>query len=128
MVNLSCISADFLPLKVILKVFGHLQDELFWEICRIGRNLGGRFTDKYRKWEFFKSEDQLKFLNQLHTRVEDKIRPYAPKTPSTNIFSDTDQQEQYDERAAILQFESGLSRAEAERQAFLLILGQHTNR
>lgn len=115
------------PIKVTLKVFGHLQDELFREICHIGRKLGGRFNDKYRKWEFFKGEDQSQFLTQLQTRVEDRIQPYTTKTAGTRIFSDAGLQEQYEERAAILQFESGLNRAEAERQAFLLIISEHTN-
>jgi hypothetical protein len=52
------------------------------------------------------------------------VNPVNPSESSEKENEREKENEEYEERAAILEFETGLPRAEAERQSYLIVFGR----
>lgn len=133
--------------RVSLKAHGPAPDEVFNGINQLARKHNGRFNRRGRCWEFYRHSETESFFKQLTVELQevcidrlcgisqavarpprDKWLPESVVEPPLPIhFQDEGQQEAFDERAAILEFDAGLSRPEAEARA-LKYVTEHLNR
>jgi len=127
--------------RATLKAHGYASRFILSQLSILAKHHGGRFNVKVRRWEFYRSGetkqlfDKLRplvigLMNQnlsavLKTSAASKIHSVPRKSlPSAvapslpQLFDNTDLQELFDERAGMLEYNSGLSRTEAEKQAF----------
>ena len=128
--------------RVSLKVHGFAQNEVFGAAKRVARRHLGRFNAKARQWEFFCHTGIELFFHQICGEVEAECferlhggvdliipekRPDQAVPPQPGLqppiqlrpvyFDDPNLQEQFDERAGILEFEAGTERSLAEYRA-----------
>lgn len=98
----------------------------------------GRYNEKYGIWEFRRPPDEvfplyrslLEGIRQRLTELqEQKATPTRdnPAPTSSHRFRDEDEQELFEELAAIKEFEGGMPRGDAERSAFVEILKRRVN-
>lgn len=125
--------------RVSLKVHGHASDDVFETTKSLAREHGGRFNrnPKVKCWEFFRGGENETFFNQLCETVQQRLvgsfwgsKPHTlqtvakktitplPERPLPVLFQDTVLQEAFDERAGVLEFDSGYEREIAEEMAF----------
>lgn len=124
--------------RVSLKIHGYAPDAVFEGTKLLGRKHHGHFNDRARCWEFFRQSDNEAFFKQLCAEVQQEClerfcgvsrSPSLPQRvsrlpaeapierPLPIYFDDPALQEAFDERAAVLEFEAGLERDVAEKQA-----------
>lgn len=115
--------------------FAGVPDHFKQLIVDAANRFGGRYNKAYKTWEFNPPTDKVIALyRDLNAHIEQRLaelsepqKPQEPPTPSPSsesyrTFRDEGEREHFEERAAILKFEAGLSREEAERTAFVQIL------
>lgn len=112
--------------------FAGTPDHLKQLILNTAKCFGGRYNKDYETWEFNRPPDQVITLyREIITHIEHQIdelrKPKQAPTPSpsperTRKFRDEGERETFEEHAAILEFEAGLPRNEAEQIAFVEIL------
>jgi hypothetical protein len=123
--------------RVSLKIHGYAPDSVFERIKLLGRNHHGHFNNKARCWEFYRHSENEAFFKQLCAEVQQgclehefgtSVSPSTPQRlarlpteapidrPWPIYFDDPAPQEAFDERAAILEFEAGFDREEAEKR------------
>lgn len=124
--------------RVSLKIHGYAPDSVFEGTKLLGRKHHGHFNDKARCWEFYRHSENEAFFKQLCAEVQQEcLERYCGASPSPSTpqrvarplseapiepprpiyFNDPALQEAFDERAAVLEFEAGLERGEAEMHA-----------
>lgn len=124
--------------RVSLKIHGHAPDAVFEGVKLLGHKHQGHFNDRARCWEFYRYSENQAFFKQLCAEVQQEcLERYcgASRSPSTPhrvarppvevrivkplpiYFDDPAHQEAFDERAAVLEFEAGYERDEAEERA-----------
>jgi len=123
--------------RVSLKAYGYAPDPVFEGIKQLARKHNGRFNDRGRCWEFYRYAETESFFKQLGAELQQvcierfcgvsqaDIPPPQGKwlpepvveQPLPVYFQDESLQEAFDERAAILEFEAGIPRQEAEAKA-----------
>lgn len=126
--------------RTTIKIFGYAPDSVFEGIKQVARKHGGTFNDGWRRWEFYRHTTTETIFKQLCEDLKQVCIarfvgiPVAPlpsakpvefpkqKTvePLPVYFDDPAMQEAFDERAAIMEFDAGLSREEAEKQVLEL--------
>lgn len=128
--------------RVTLKVYGHASDIRFLEIVSLARQYGGKFNSRGRCWEFYTHHQTKEFFDLLvtkthgirHSEPSESLQPLArlkktaPSPLQTNsehslptYYDDQDLQELFDERAGMLEYEGGMSRANAEQHALMYV-------
>jgi hypothetical protein len=127
--------------RVSLKVHGHASDEVFEGLKLLARKHNGLFNNRGRCWEFYRHEETEPFFKQLGIEVQQvcierfcgvspAIAPlrkekWLPEPlveqPLPIHFQNEALQEAFDERAAILEFDGGLPRPEADAKALALV-------
>lgn len=134
--------------RVSLKAYGFAPDPVFEGIKQLARKHNGRFNDRGRCWEFYRYAETQSFFKQIGAELEQvcverfcgvspaDTRPpkekWLPKPVADQslpvYFQDEALQEAFDERAAILEFEAGIPRQEAEAGAWEFVtLSLNTN-
>lgn len=134
--------------RVSLKIHGYAPNAVFEGTILLGRKHHGHFNDRARCWEFYHHSENEAFFKQLCAEIQQKCRePYfgaslspsmpqrvarptaeAPiERPLPIYFDDPALQEAFDERAAVLEFEAGLERDEAEKWALAEITASLPN-
>ena len=124
--------------RVSLKKYGPAPDAVFEGLKQLARKHQGRFNGGGECWEFFRHSENESFFKQLCAEVQQEclerycgasLSPSAPQRvvrtpdevpierPLPIYFDDRVLQEAFDERAAVLEFEAGLERGEAEMHA-----------
>lgn len=123
--------------RVSLKAYGYAPDEVFEGLKQLARKYNGQFNRRGRCWEFYRYAETESFFKQLGAELQQvcierfcgaspAIAPppkgkWLPEPvveqPLPVHFQDEALQEVFDERAAILEFEAGLPRQEAEAKA-----------
>lgn len=126
--------------RATLKVFGQAPDNLFSKIVDLARHYGGQFNPRGRCWEFYRYSETKSFFDLLCSQANEKLGPVSTegvrptlasgaanpipgemltcfRSSLPKYFDDPALQELFDERAAILEYEGGLSRKDAEQQA-----------
>ncbi len=124
--------------RVSLKIHGYASEAVFEGAKLLGRKHQGHFNGKARCWEFYRHADNEEFFKQLCAEVQQEClerycrvslspskqqqvarRPAkaAAELPLPIYFHDSAIQEKFDERAAVLEFDAGFERDEAEKQA-----------
>lgn len=125
--------------RVSLKVFGYAANSVFAATKAIARKHRGQFNSRARCWEFFRHDRNAEFFRLLCAELESIDRTgirlgqdvgfdgpamavhAGTETPSFHSkprhFDDPDLEESFQERAGILEFEAGYSRAAAEQLA-----------
>jgi hypothetical protein len=126
--------------RVTLKAHGYPTKEICVRISALAKAHGGKFVPKILCWQFYPANATKPLFDELSRRVLtlmssnffDTLKPaVAPaKTLKTAVpeslpdlfplpqyFDDPDLQELFDERAGMLEYESGLAREEAEHQS-----------
>lgn len=122
--------------RISLKIHGYAPESVFEGTKLLGRKHHGHFNEKARCWEFYRHSENEAFFQQLCAEVQEECleccggaspspstpqrvaRPPAEVTIDQPIyFDDPALQEGFDERAALLEFEAGFGREEAEKQA-----------
>ncbi len=130
--------------RVSLKIHGHASDAVFEGAKLLGRKHQGHFNDRARCWEFYRHSGNETFFKQLCAEAQQEcLERYcgASRSPTTPqrvarslieapilqplpiYFDDPAHQEAFDERAAVLEFEAGYERDEAEERALAEING-----
>jgi|GEM_PF-3501484 len=128
--------------RVSLKRHGYAPDSVFEGINLLGRKHHGHFNKKIQCWEFYRHAENAAFFKQLSAEVQQEClerycgasrssfmpkRVTCPPTetpierPLPIYFDDPALQEAFDERAAVLEFEAGFERGEAEKKALAII-------
>ena len=123
--------------RVSLKIHGHAPSSVFDGVILLGRKHRGHFNEKARCWEFNRHSENEAFFKQLCAEAQQEcferfcgaslspsspqrvIRPPAEapiERPLPIYFDDPALQESFDERAAMLEFEAGFERCEAEKR------------
>lgn len=123
--------------RVSLKAHGSAPDDVFNGINQLARKHNGRFNRRGRCWEFYRHSETESLFKQLTVELQevciDRLcgisqavaRPPRDKWLPESVveqplpihFQDEGLQEAFDERAAILEFDAGLPRPEAEAKA-----------
>lgn len=124
--------------RVSLKIHGFAPDAVFEGTKLLGHKHHGHFNDRARCWEFYHHSKKEAFFKQLCAEVQQEclerycgasLSPSAPQRaapppaevpierPLPIYFDDPALQEAFNERAAVLEFEAGFERDEAERRA-----------
>jgi len=124
--------------RVSLKIHGYAPREVFDATKQLGCKHKGHFNGRARCCEFHRYSENKAFFKQLRDEVQKgcfachtqsmlltSVQQQAPslraerqvEQPLPIYFDDQDRQEAFDERAAILEFEAGFSRDEAEKRA-----------
>ncbi len=123
--------------RVSLKAYGYAPDVVFEGIKQLARIHNGQFNRRGRCWEFYRYAENEKFFKQLGVELQQVcierfcgMSPtIAPPTkakwqpepvaeqPLPPHFQGGGLQEDFDERVAILEFDAGLPRQEAEAKA-----------
>ncbi|RQO65784.1 hypothetical protein DBR44_18980 [Aquitalea sp. FJL05] len=122
--------------RVSLKVHGFTAKPAFSKIMNLAHRYGGQFNKKGQCWEFHPKQDLQTLFLQLCSEAESVCLGTSRRTPGSvvppatssapanfdrecqstfRIVSDAD--ERFEERAAILQYDGGFSRQEAEELA-----------
>jgi hypothetical protein len=127
--------------RVALKAYGYPTKDICQRIAALAKAHGGKFVPKILCWEFYPANATKPLFDELSRRVLtlmssnffDTLKPAVapaktlknaiPKSlpelpPLPQYFDAPDLQELFDERAGMLEYESGLTREEAERQSF----------
>lgn len=118
--------------------FAGIPDYMKQIVNEAGQTFGGKFNKQYYMWEFWTDEDHVYPLyRDLCKFVEARIWPEAPASVASESLQvapvsaaslalrfdlEGDEVEIFQERAGIVEFESGCSRDEAEQMAFNEIL------
>lgn len=133
--------------RVSLKVYGYAPGEVFEGIKQLARKHKGQFNNRGRCWEFYRYAETAPFFKQLGVELQqvcierfcgvspaDAPPPKEQWLPEPLVeqplpihFQGETLQEAFDERAAILEFDGGLPRPEAEARA-LEFVRVHLNR
>lgn len=133
--------------RVSLKAYGYAPGEVFEGIKQLARKHNGQFNNRSRCWEFYRYAETESFFKQLGVELQqvcierfcgvspaDAPPPKEKWLPEPLVeqplpihFQDEVLQEAFDERAAILEFDGGLPRPEAEARA-LEFVTEHLNR
>lgn len=122
--------------RVSLKVHGFAAKPAFSKIMNLAHSFGGLFNKKGKCWEFYPKQDLETFFLQLCSEAESVCLGTSRRTPggvaplpalptSPNVDGDSqstfkiapETDERFEERAAILQYDGGYSRQEAEELA-----------
>lgn len=126
--------------RVTLKAHGYPTKEICVRISALAKAHGGKFVPKILCWQFYPADATKPLFDELSRQVLtlmssnffDTIKPAvvpattlktaAPESlpdvpPLPQYFDNLDLQELFDERAGMLEYESGLAREEAERQS-----------
>lgn len=122
--------------RVTMKGHGYFKtvpDRFKQMILEAGQTFGGKFNKKYSVWEFWTDEDRVYPLyRDLCKLVEARLQPppasKPPATPPKASISEPsvearfnlakDEVEIFEERAAIIEFETRCGKQEAEQLAF----------
>lgn len=127
--------------RVSLKIHGHAPDAVFEGAKLLGHKHQGRFNGRARCWEFYRHSENEVFFKQLCAEVQlvclerycgasrPPSTPHRVASPQVEVpivklpiyFDDPAHQETFDELAAVLEFEAGYERDEAEKQALAVI-------
>lgn len=105
-------------------------------IFEAANHFDGQFNTKYNVWEFWPPESSVVSLYDelrhfIYSWKEQK--PTVPPKPelkpkvspiTSRPFMDLGEEELFEERAAIMESEGGLTRAEAEKLAYVEITGR----
>lgn len=130
-------------IRCTLKVYGSVPDHWFAKVTALARQHGGIFNGRFRTWEFYRDGatkplfDQLRqaaqksFFDAVQHRMPPKPSPpsgsSSPPAPvAKRFFDDPALQEAFDERAAIMEFDGGMDREQAERAALEAIHAELT--
>lgn len=123
-------------IRCTLKWVGHAPDWVKREVCDFAHRHCGRFNKHYYHWEFdarhyvpttmFENMcawAQEELNGGLEKPIKDTSKPLPEDFyPRTLIrFDDPERQEEYEERAAIMEFDGNIHRPDAEQAAFTLI-------
>lgn len=123
--------------RVSLKIFGYASEAVFEGANLLCRKHNGHFNNSARCWEFYRYSENEAFFKKLCAEVQQEclerflgvsISPYMPQQarraaevpiaqPLPIYFNDPALQEAFDERAAVLEFEAGFDREDAEKRA-----------
>jgi hypothetical protein len=127
--------------RATFKIFGFAPDPVFDGVKQVARKHGGTFNGRWQCWEFYRHTTTETIFKQLCEDLKQVCFarfveiPVAP-LPSANqaefpkqktveplpvYFDDPAMQEAFDERAAIMEFDAGISREEAEKEALGLL-------
>lgn len=123
-------------IRCTLKVFGSLPDHWFRKITALARKHGGVFNGRFRTWEFYQDGNTLALFERLRQAaqqsvldaIEQTLPPKAlpdsgtccpPVTATQRYFDDPALQEAFDERAAIMEFDGGIEREQAEKATLM---------
>lgn len=124
--------------RVSLKVHGFAPDSVFDGVMQLARMHKGRFNDRGCCWEFYRYAETAAFFKQIGAELQQVcIERYGSVLPADNrspkkkwlprpvveqplpvFFQEETLQEAFDERVAILEFEAGIPRQEAEAKAW----------
>lgn len=127
--------------RVSLKAYGYAPTAVFDGLTQLAHQHQGRFNVRARCWEFYRYAETEAFFVQMRAALQQvclerfcAVAPVAALPPTDDVviatpileplpchFQDEALQEAFEERAAILEFEAGLPRAEAETQALALV-------
>ena len=134
------------PIRATLKAHGKAHDFLLSNISILAKHYGGKFSGKNNRWEFYRFDKTKSLFDTLRSQLEELSRPNlhqhlsqpavkviqpqqrisvptpAPPPPPQH-FTDPNLQELFDERAGMLEYDSGLKRHEAENQAYDYVVG-----
>lgn len=133
--------------RVSLKAYGYAPNGVFEGIKLLARKHNGRFNNRGRCWEFYRyAETELffkqlgfelrqvcidSFCGELSTDGTPQKEKWLPKQLVKQAlpihFQEEALQEAFDERAAILEFDGGLPRHEAEAKALEFVI-EHLKR
>lgn len=128
--------------RVSLKAYGYAPGEVFEGMKQLARKHNGRFNNRGRCWEFYRYAETESFFKRLGVELQQvcierfcdvsavDMPPSKEKwLPEPSIeqplpvhFQDEALQEAFDERAAILEFDGGLPRLEAEANALAYVM------
>lgn len=123
-------------IRCTLKWFGYAPNWVKEKVCDFARQHHGRFNKRYYHWEFDARHfvpttmfaNMCAWAHEELNGVREKPITDTPKplpedfSPRALIrFDDSERQEEYEERAAIMEFDGNLHRHDAEQAAFLLI-------
>lgn len=121
-------------IRCTLKVYGSAPDHWFKRITAFARQHGGVFNGRYRTWEFYQDGDTQGLFTKLHQAAQESlfaaVRQTLPSAPPTTshfesvsapqrYFDDPALQEEFDERAAIMEFDGNIEREHAERATLM---------
>lgn len=133
-------------IRATLKVHGKAHDFLLRNISILAKHYGGKFNGKYNQWEFYRFDKTKSLFDALRSNLGELSRPdlhqllsqpvasvnkarqkiSVPTVSTLSLprhFSDPNLQELFDERAGMLEYDSGLKREEAENQAYDYVIG-----
>lgn len=124
--------------RVSLKIHGYASDQAFNRALLLARQHHGQFNPKARCWEFFCNNSQP-FFRHLCNEVKTSVSGTFSHTPQVlrgqqatgsatvrdpavmvlpfDCCADSSLEEAFEERAAIFEYEAGLTRPEAEQRA-----------
>lgn len=134
------------PIRATLKAHGKAHDFLLRNISVLAKHYGGKFNGKYNQWEFYRFDKTKSLFDTLRSHLGELSRPDLQQhlsQPAASIvetrqkvsvptvstlalprhFTDPNLQELFDERAGMLEYDSGLKREEAENQAHDYVIG-----
>ena len=137
------------PIRATLKVHGNAHDFLLSNISELAKHYGGKFNGKNNRWEFYRFDKTKSLFDTLRSQLEGLSRPNLHQNlsqPAASVnkarqrisvrtasppslpqyFTDPSVQELFDERAGMLEYDSGLKRKEAENQAYDYVIGLKT--
>jgi hypothetical protein len=127
--------------RVSLKAYGYAPDEVFEGVKQLARKHNGQFNSRGRCWEFYLYAKTESFFKQLGIELqqvciarfcgesptiarppkEEGLSEHVAEQPLPIHFQEEGLQEAFDERAAILEFDAGLPRHDAEAKALDLV-------
>ena len=125
-------------IRCTLKVYGSVPDHWFIKITALARQHGGVYNGRFQTWEFYQDGNTQALFERLRQAAQQSLfdaieQTLPPKTPPVSgsscppaavtkrFFDDPALQEAFDERAAIMEFDGGIDREQAERAALLAI-------
>ena len=126
--------------RVTMKAHGYFKNaspQVKQMIFEAANHFGGQFNTKYNVWEFWPPESNVvSFYDELRHFIYawKEQKPPVPPKPElkpkvspiiSRPFMDLGEEELFEERAAIMESEGGLTRAEAEKLAYVEITGRH---
>lgn len=129
--------------RVSLKIHGYASDEVFQATKVLAHEHQGRFNPRARCWEFYRAADTENFFEQICEKAQERLvasfwvpkgtwppenypvpAPTKLECPPPVLFHETELQELFDERAAILEFDAGYERQLAEQMAYSEVRAQ----
>lgn len=118
-------------IRCTVKWYGYPAGQVVQAVRELACKFSGRFNPDATRWEYYRSEDAETLYAQILEWIDGHrsplpgtqvINPHqAPadtSPPASAASSDPNEQEHFDERAAIMEFDGRLSRMVAEERAY----------